>query len=601
MLGQPHHDGTMVSTSAAEPGETVTVFVRAPVGTAVAGMHVRFTEDGEPRYAEGVVDRQEDGETWWRARFRAHNPVTPYRFLLETAAGPRWLNALGMADHEVPDNTDFRVVTHAPPPSWSSEAVVYEIFPDRFARSAAAAGRPLPEWAIPCAWDEPVIGRGPETPYQFYGGDLDGVVERLDHIGAVGANTLYLTPIFPARSNHRYDAAAFDHVDPLLGGDAALRRLADAVHARGWRLIGDVTTNHTGDAHPWFTAAISDVSAAERDLYYFDAAGDYEAWWGIKTLPKLNWASPDLRRRFLDGPSAVARRWLLPPYGLDGWRVDVANMTGRLAGQDLAHEVAGLLREAAVDTRPDALVVAEHMHDFTGDVDRGGWHGAMNYSGVSRPLWGWLRGDDPVSPGVAAIPGDVPRRDGVAALRTMRLLSALVSWRTLTTSWNIVSSHDTARIRTMVGDPARVEIAAGMMLALPGVPMLYAGDEIGLRGVNGEDGRRPLPWHRPETWDTATLARYRALVALRHRLPALRHGGLRWAYADADCLVFLRETPTEAALVMARRAAGPPVRLAGLPVLENVYGDAPALRPDAAGAVTLPTDGPTFQVWCHTT
>ena len=120
--------------------------------------------------------------------------------------------------------------------------MVYQIFPDRFARSAAAADRPLPDWAIPCDWDTPVAVSRPETPYQFYGGDLDGIIERLDHIAGLGANTVYLTPVFPARSNHRYDAAAFDRVDPLLGGDEALRRLADAVRARGWRLIGDLTT-----------------------------------------------------------------------------------------------------------------------------------------------------------------------------------------------------------------------------------------------------------------------------------------------------------------------------------------------------------------------
>ena len=107
-----------------------------------------------------------------------------------------------------------------------------------------------------------MIGRGPETPRQFYGGDLDGIAEHLDHIADLGANTVYLTPIFPARSNHRYDAASFDEVDPLLGGDAALDRLAGAVHERGMRLLGDITTNHTGDAHPWFTGM------DRKDLYY---------------------------------------------------------------------------------------------------------------------------------------------------------------------------------------------------------------------------------------------------------------------------------------------------------------------------------------------
>jgi alpha-glucosidase len=595
----PHHDGSLVSNPAPALGDTVTVFVRVPAGTRVDRMYVRSTPDGEPRFAEAVVDRRDERGQWWRAEVAVRNPVTTYRFLLATPAGARWLTALGVVAHDVPDTTDFRLLAYAPPPAWAGDAVIYQIFPDRFARSAAAGGRPAPDWAIPCDWDTPVVGRGPETPRQLYGGDLDGVAERLDHLAGLGVNTVYLTPVFPGRSNHRYDAAAFDRVDPLLGGDEALQRLAGAVHDRGWRLIGDLTTNHTGDAHPWFTAAAdADAGAVEREMFYFDAAGDYECWCGNTSLPKLNWGSAELRRRLVTGPDAVVPRWLRPPYGLDGWRIDVANMTGRRGADAYTAEVATLLRDAAAGARPDALIVAEHFHDGTGDLDRGGWHGTMNYAGFTRPVWSWLRGSEPVAAGFAAVPGDVPRRDGSAALATMRAFAALQSWRTLTASWNLVGSHDTPRIRTITGDPARVEIAVGLMLTLPGTPTIFAGDEIGLRGANGEDARRPMPWHRPDTWDAATLAAYRALVALRRGEAVLRRGGLRWAYADADTLVFLRETRDDGGLVaMARRSAGAPVRLAGVGAAENVYGGAPALRPDAAGAVELSGDGPTFQVW----
>ncbi|HEU5107213.1 MAG TPA: alpha-amylase family glycosyl hydrolase, partial [Micromonosporaceae bacterium] len=308
-------------------------------------------------------------------------------------------------------------------------------------------------------------------------------------------------------------------------------------------------------------------------------------------------------RRFTDGPESVAQRWLLPPYNLDGWRVDVANMTGRRGADALTHDVARLLRRGVAGARPDGLLVAEHAHDATGDLDRDGWHGTMNYGGFTRPVWSWLRGCDPVTPGFGAVPGELPRRDGVAALATMRAYAALNSWRTLTASWNLVGSHDTPRIRTITGDPAAVEVAVGLQLTLPGTPMIFAGDELGLRGVNGEDARRPMPWERRGAWDLATLGRYRALVALRRAEPALRRGGLRWAYADADALVFLRETLDGGDLLMlARRAPGEPVRLPGLGLTgpaENVYGGAPALRAagDPAGPVALPGDGPTFQVW----
>ncbi|MET8306437.1 glycoside hydrolase family 13 protein [Micromonospora sp. NPDC005173] len=597
---QPHHDGSARYVPQQEPtlGEVVDVFVRAPAGADVRQVHVRTTGDGEPRFIEAVVDRTDGGDVWWRAEVPARNPVSNYRFLLSGRRGPRWLTAAGLVDHDVPDHGDFKLVTHAPPPTWARDAVIYQIFPDRFARSAAADARPLPDWAIPCHWDTPVVGRGPETPHQLYGGDLDGIAERLDHLDRLGVNTVYLTPIFPARSNHRYDAASFDRVDPLLGGDAALARLADAVRARGWRLLGDITSNHTGDAHDWFTAASSDVRAPERELYYFDEiTGDYESWNGIKSLPKLNWGSAELRRRFATADDAALRRWLRPPYGLDGWRVDVANMTGRRGADAYTHEVAALLRSVLAADRPDGLLMAEHGHDHTGDLDRDGWHGTMNYVGFTDPVWSWLRhGDQPV-PNFLGTPGGVPRRDADAVLGTMDAYRSLISWRSYTHSWQLLGSHDSARIRTVVGDAARQEVAAGLLATMPGIPMIFAGDELGLVGTNGESSRTPMPWHRPQSWDAGTLAAYQALIALRRGEPALRHGGLRRLHHDPDTIVFLREAPTGAVLVLARRAAGAPVRLAGLPAAENVYGGAPALRPGPDGALTLPADGPTFQVW----
>jgi alpha-glucosidase len=180
----------------------------------------------------------------------------------------------------------------------------------------------------------------------------------------------------------------------------------------------------------------------------------------------------------------------------------------------------------------------------------------------------------------------------------MRTFASLVSWRSLTHSWTLLGSHDTARIRTVVGDSGRLDVAVGLLMTLPGVPMVFAGDELGLTGSWGEDARRPMPWHRPESWDQSALARYRTLIRLRRDHAALRHGGLRWAHVSADGLVFLRETPTERLLVSARRAGGPSVRVAGVhaAAAENVYGGAAALC-DSDGSVRLPGDGPSLQVW----
>ena len=604
LFDQPHHDGSAlyVSTQAPTLGDTVTVWLRVPAAAGVAAVHVRTVSDGEPGFTSGREDTERTGravggygrgDAWWRAEIAVRNPLTRYRFLLLAPDRPaRWLTAAGLVDGDVPDDTDFRLVAHEPPPAWAGDAVVYEVFPDRFARASAAGPldpAELPDWAVPCDWDrDEVVDGSPLTPAQLFGGDLDGVAEHLDHLQSLGATCVYLRPAFPARSNHRYDASTFDSVDPLLGGDPALRRLADAVHARGMRLVGDITTNHVGDGHEWFAAAVRDPAAPERGMFFLDERGGYECWYGVPSLPKLNWGSPLVRERM----GGALRRWL---DVLDGWRVDVANMTGRSGRQDVAHEVAAFVRETVMAARPDALLVAEHTHDATGDLDRGGWHATWNQAGVLRPLWTWLRGDVPGLATFLGVPGGVPRRDGLSALATMRAFAARMSWRSLRHSWLLLDSFDTPRIRTVTGSRERHLVALGMQATLPGTPVVCAGSEFGLTGTSGEHARTPMPWRRPADRDEATLAAYRRVFALRAAEPLLRDGGLRWLHADADTLVYLREGADDSLLIAARRASGEPVTL---PLDASLAGfhDAPDLAP-RDGAVTLPGDGPSFRVW----
>ena len=245
-------------------------------------------------------------ETWWRAEIVCHNPVTNYRFILE--GGPtayQWLNGTGLHLRDVPDAADFRLLTFAAPPGWAADAVVHQVFPDRFAVSGDGVGRPLPDWVVPAEWDDPVDLSEGSGFRQLDGGDLDGVVERLDHLQGLGINVIYLTPFFPSRSNHRYDASTFDRVDPLLGGAEALRRLIRAAHARGMKVLGDFTTNHTGDTHEWFHKAQADPEREERGFYFWQHAG-YVSWLGVKSLPKLNYSSAALRERVFEDPTRRA-------------------------------------------------------------------------------------------------------------------------------------------------------------------------------------------------------------------------------------------------------------------------------------------------------
>jgi alpha-glucosidase len=606
LLQQPHHDGASlhVANDAPALGETVPVFVRVPKGDSLTGAWARTTPDAEPHLLAGQVDRETATETWWRFDITVRNPLTNYRFLLGGGPkGSRWLNGAGIHAHGVTDAGDFRLSVSPPPPAWARDAVLYQIFPDRFARSAGADGRRLPAWARPADWDDPVIHHGRDAGLQLFGGDLDGIVGRLDHIAALGVNAIYLTPFFPAESNHRYNASSFEEVDPLLGGDKALVRLAQEVHARGWHLIGDLTANHCGDTHPWFRRALDDVDSPERNFFYFPGPHDntYESWLGHTSLPKFRYSSAELRRRLLLGPESAAGRWLQPPYDLDGWRIDVANMTGRHAQDDFNAEVAQALRATLDEVRPDTLLLAEHCHDASADLAGDGWQGTMNYAGFTQPVWSWLRHPDARLP-YGGLPVEVPRLGAEALLATVRAFLAAAPWRSTATSWSLLGSHDSTRIRTVVGDADLGEVAAGLLFTMPGTPMVFAGDEVGMEGVGDSGARQPFPWHRPEVWDRATLGHYGELAGLRRSHHALRRGGLRWAHAEGDALLFLRESERQRLLVLAARAEHRPVRLpAGALGLAgeapNLYGSAEVLRPDPDDFVTLPGDGPTFQVW----
>jgi alpha-glucosidase len=562
LLDEPHHDGSELYVR----DEVVRVHIPRAVDTVA----LRYVENGEGR----AVEAEPDGDGWWSVRLPMTNPVMRYRWLLSGGDfGYSWLNGIGLVDHDVPDADDFVRSLDSGGPQWHAESVVYEIFPDRFASSGLDVEPPA--WAIRRAWNELPTGRGPETPYEWFGGDLPGIEQRLDHIEQLGANVIYLTPIFPAGSTHRYDSTTFDRVDPLLGGDEALESLVRAAHARGLRVISDLTTNHTGDKHEWFVNG-------ERELYLFDESGDYESWWGVRTLPKLNWLSADLRTRI----QGVARKWLDEPYLLDGWRVDVANMTGRTGETDLNADVARTLRDVLDD---DSVLVAEHFHDFRPDFR--GWHGAMNYAGFSKPVWTWLRGDAEIP--YFGLPVPMPRLGGGASVATMRAFRAGVPWEFVLHSWTILDSHDTPRFRTMAGSRERQLVGAGLQMTTPGVPMIFAGDELGLEGEWGEDARRTMPWDRPEGWDEELLRTYRRLIELRRSSPALVRGGIRYAYVDDDVIAYLRETADERLLCLASRAPHEPIRLP-FTSLETLYGGEPEVD---GGEAVLPADGPSFHVW----
>lgn len=596
----PHHDGSPLYVSTQEPalGERVALRLRVPRGFAEHGIRVvrvRSNPDREPSYADARVVHETPDAVWWQAEVVVENPVHGYRWLLEdTEANTWWLTSKGISTVETRDIDDFRLVTFPAPPAWGKDMVMYQVFPDRFARSAAADAREAPEWALPAAWGDPVIHEGPGTGTQFYGGDLDGVREHLDHLVELGVTLLYLTPVFPARSNHRYDAQSFDHVDPLLGGDEALVRLVEAAHERGIRVIGDLTTNHSGDAHEWFRAAYENPKAAESAFYlWLDAAqSDYVSWLGHRSLPKFNWNSGELRARFIEGPDSVVARFLKPPFSFDGWRIDVANMTGRYRDEDLNEAVRRAIRRTMVEVNPDTLLVGESTNDasggdFTGDA----WHGAMTYANFTRPLWNWLSvPGSPAGGGLGMTLGRTSDYSGLEFYAAHREFAAAFPWRTRLHTMNALDTHDTPRFATSAREGA-VPVAVGLAMTMPGIPVVWAGDEFGFAAADGEQARTPILWDAVGSY-ADEIALYRRMIGLKRAHPALNGGGIRWLHASEEAVAFVRESAEECVLVVATRSAAE-VDLAGeLPDDAELGEGAASWR---AGLVHV--DGPAFLAW----
>ena len=431
-----HHDGSAlyVSNRAPNLGELVTLSVRIPKADPAKKLFIRILQDGEPVIYPMKKTRSTKVENWWQVKVEIVSPATNYRFLLRNDRQFWWLNAAGIFENDVVDHFDFKIVARSDAPKWLSKAVFYQIFPDRFAKSDIK--RELPDWAIPRNWDEIPAMNNRETGQEFYGGDFKGVEEKLDHLSSLGVTSIYFTPIFASRSNHRYDASSFESADPLLGGDEALIALRKAANARGIKVMSDLTTNHCGLGHPWIQKALSDPNSETREFFYWSPKSKwgYVGWWNVKSLPKLNFASKKLRGLMWENHDSIVKRWLREPFGMGGWRIDVGNMTGRYYDHDFNREIAKSLRNAMEETNPESWLVAENGDFFAEDLDGFGWHGTMNYNGFTKPIWYWINSGDKKIKDFFGMPAPLPKIDGEAMVAMMRQFAGGIPWRSLVAS-----------------------------------------------------------------------------------------------------------------------------------------------------------------------
>jgi alpha-glucosidase len=594
----PHHDGSelYVSNSAPQIGDKVEFRVRVPKKFKVDELHIRFFHDGEPRTREAKLVKKNSVESWWSVKVEVINSTFHYRFMLVHKGNYSWLNGVGIFNHDVTDREDFQIIAKPAYPQWIQSAVFYQIFPDRFANSGAE--RELPEWALPRKWSDLPKGRDKKTGQEFYGGDFDGITSKLKYLKDLGVNSIYFTPAFPSRSNHRYDASSFDEIDPLLGGDQAFINFSQAAHKAGFRIMGDLTTNHCGAGHRWIQKALADKNSREREYFYWDSSikHGYVGWWGLASLPKLNYNSRELRRLMFDGEDSIVRKWLKKPFSVDGWRIDVGNMTGIYLDQNLNQEVSRGIRKAMDETNSDAWLVAENADHSPSDLDGFGWHGTMNYNGFARPLVNWFNVPSKKLGNFSGLPGVNPRFDGNGTVTMMRAFAAGIPWRSLVASMVLLDSHDTARFRTIVNNDENAHLAAATALfTYPGVPSIFAGDEIGLEGAWGEDSRRTIDWDHPEKWNLELQAGFKELISIRKSHDALINGGIRWIHSSENSIAYLRESKKETLLVyISRSAVKEKINLAeyGYSIKKTIYGK------DAKGKVlAINSKSATSGIW----
>ena len=409
-------------------------------------------------------------------------------------------------------------------PDWVRDAVFYQIFPDRFAGSAR-----VPKPGPLEAWE------APPTVHGFKGGDLLGIVEKLDYLQDLGVTAIYLTPIFQSASNHRYHTYDYFHVDPLLGGDEALRELLDVAHGRGMRVILDGVFNHTGRGFwPFHHILENGAASPYRDWFHIDldvlegrrefdpypprdsppgTTLGYQAWWGLPALPKLNTDNPEVREYLL----SVAEHWLR--FGADGWRLDVP---AEIA--DPAFWAAFRQRCRAV--REDAYLVGEVWVTAPEWVAGDRFDALMDYP-LAEAILGYVAGPS-LDQGAVASHHEYREHlhllDGRTFGQRLSELLGVYDADVVAVQLNLLSSHDAPRALTVLGgDKAAMRMAILLQSMLPGAPCIYYGDEIGMTGGNDPANRGAFPWEA-ERWDEELRTFTRAVLAHRAAQPAIRHG-----------------------------------------------------------------------------
>ena len=440
------------------------------------------------------------------------------------------------------------------PPDWVQDAIFYQIFPDRFARSER-----LPDLGFE-PWDAPPSFHG------FKGGDLYGVIERLDYLSDLGITALYLNPIFASAANHRYHTYDYYTVDPLLGGNEALRLLLDKAHNRNIRVVLDGVFNHASRGFWQFHHVLENGEGSPyRDWFYFDperlqgrrrwgvypATGElhalkngegslkalgYQAWWDLPALPKLNTNTPAVRKFLFE----VAEHWIR--FGIDGWRLDVP---AEIDDDEFWRE----FRRRVKAINPEAYIVGEIWHEAQRWLAGDQFDAVMNYL-VAGALMGFCGGTH-VDMNSLNQAGELknrvhPNMDANWFGNEVDRLNSLYSQEITRSQLNLFDSHDTPRFLTCVGeDVPSLQLAMLFIFTYPGAPCIFYGDEVGITGGHDPDCRKGFPWD-DSNWNYELRNYTKAIIALRKEHPLLRRGAYHRLYSEGDVFAFARSLENRA-------------------------------------------------------
>ena len=451
-------------------------------------------------------------------------------------------------------------------PSWLKGGIMYQIFPDRFYRSGEVSVAPE-KWLHQSWYESPeyrMNAEGKVLNNDFFGGNIRGILEKLDYLQSLHVTVLYLNPIFRSFSNHRYDTGNFMEIDPTFGTEEEFARLVEECRKRGIRIMLDGVFNHTGDDSLYFNKygrypGVGAYQSKDSKYYawynFIHYPEKYSAWWGIDNLPAVNEECPSYAD-YITGENGVIRYWLKYPLG--GFRLDVAD--------ELPDEFIEKIRLAVKAADPEAVVLGEVWEDASNKIA---------YSKRRKYFWGKELDSVMNYPLKDAIIQFILSGDTSLFRQTVAMLRDNYPKSVLDSLMNILGTHDTARILTALGGvhaytkdemsytklsesarrtaKERVKAATVLLFTVFGVPCIYYGDEIGMEGYSDPFCRFPFDWDHV---DADMLAHFRRLAEIRSSLHSVFYDSeYKEIFADAACLVFERRKGKEVAVVVMNRGS----------------------------------------------